>query len=159
MTNNNPSAAREFAFKFFYHLFLKENSELLQNFIATPTSDALTSEISEFQESYMIPDKEHPESSLPLNELSIAEVLIKGTLGNYSEIADKVNAKLSKGRVLERLEEMDRAILLVGTHEILHTNSKFQHVINDFIELSKKYSSENSPGFVNGILDAIAKSK
>ena len=57
---------------------------------------------------------------------------------------------------LERIAVIDRCVLRIGTYELLHELSVPPKVaINEAIELAKKYSTENSGVFVNGILDSI----
>jgi N utilization substance protein B len=59
---------------------------------------------------------------------------------------------------LERMAAIDRAILRLALTELRTTDTPAKVVLNEAIELAKKYSTEDSAGFVNGILDAIAKS-
>ena len=52
---------------------------------------------------------------------------------------------------------LDRLILRMAVYELLHTNAPRPVVINEAIELAKKFSTEDSAKFVNGVLDAIAR--
>jgi N utilization substance protein B len=58
---------------------------------------------------------------------------------------------------LERLAAIDRAILRVAIHELRATDTPPKVVLNEAVNLAKKYSSEESGSFVNGILDAVHK--
>jgi N utilization substance protein B len=59
---------------------------------------------------------------------------------------------------LSRLSQVDRSILRLGTYQLKYCDDiPAKVVINEAIELAKKYSGESSPGFVNGVLDAIYK--
>jgi N utilization substance protein B len=56
------------------------------------------------------------------------------------------------------LAAIDRAILRLAIHELRATDTPPKVVLNEAIELAKKFSSEDSGSFVNGILDAFRKS-
>jgi transcription antitermination protein NusB len=58
----------------------------------------------------------------------------------------------------ERISAIDRAILRLALHELRATDTPPKVVINEAVELAKKFSSEEAGGFVNGILDACHKS-
>lgn len=59
---------------------------------------------------------------------------------------------------LSRLSLVDKAILRLGAYQLNHCDDMpGKVVINEAIELAKKYSTQQSPGFVNGVLDAILK--
>jgi transcription antitermination protein NusB len=59
----------------------------------------------------------------------------------------------------ERLAAIDRAILRLAMHELRASDTPPKVVLNEAIELAKKFSSEGSGKFVNGILDAFRKSQ
>jgi N utilization substance protein B len=72
---------------------------------------------------------------------------------------DSIDGKL--GAVIEnyapaRIDPVDRAILRLATHELLHTSTPPKVVINEAIELAKRFGTTDSKRFVNGILDKIA---
>jgi transcription antitermination factor NusB len=59
---------------------------------------------------------------------------------------------------LSRLNQVDRSILRLGAYQLKHCpDIPEKVVINEAIELAKKYSAESSPAFVNGVMDAIFK--
>ncbi|MDB5038243.1 MAG: NusB antitermination factor [Bacteriovoracaceae bacterium] len=59
---------------------------------------------------------------------------------------------------LYRMEAIDRCILRLSTWELMSCpETDFQVVIDEAIELAKDFGSENSPSFVNGILDKLAQ--
>ena len=59
---------------------------------------------------------------------------------------------------LSRLSSVDRSILRLSTYQLKFcTDIPGKVVINEAIEIAKKYSGQQSPGFVNGVLDAILK--
>lgn len=59
---------------------------------------------------------------------------------------------------LERLAAIDRAILRLAIHELRAMDTPPKVVLNEAVELAKKFSSEESGAFVNGILDGYRKS-
>lgn len=59
----------------------------------------------------------------------------------------------------QRIDPVDRAILRLGTYEILRTQTPPGAVINEAIELAKRFGTTDSGRFVNGILDKVAKSR
>lgn len=58
----------------------------------------------------------------------------------------------------ERIDPVDRAILRLATHEILHADTPVKAAINEAIELAKRFGTNDSSRFVNGVLDRIARS-
>ena len=58
---------------------------------------------------------------------------------------------------LDRVAAIDRAILRLALHEMRATDTPPKVVINEAVDLAKKYSSDEAGGFVNGILDAYRK--
>lgn len=57
----------------------------------------------------------------------------------------------------ERIDPVDRAILRLATHEILHAETPVKAAINEAIELAKRFGTSDSSRFVNGVLDRIAR--
>ena len=57
----------------------------------------------------------------------------------------------------KRIDPVDRAILRLGTYELCHTETPPKVVINEAIELAKRFGTTDSKRFVNGLLDTIAK--
>jgi N utilization substance protein B len=87
-----------------------------------------------------------------------AEILIKGVCSNQESI-DKIISTSSQNWSLVRMARVDRALLRVATFELQYLNEIPRSVtINEAIEISKRYSSDDSPMFINGILDRIASS-
>lgn len=82
--------------------------------------------------------------------------LVTGTNGNTKEIDEIITAK-AKNWSVERMSAVDRAILRMATYEIVFSADKapVPAIIDEAIELAKKYSTENSGKFINGLLDQI----
>ncbi len=76
---------------------------------------------------------------------------------NKSKI-DSILQEVALKWSLDRILDLDRAIMELGIYELLYRDDIPNEVaINEAIEISKKYSGEESYSFVNGILDAISK--
>lgn len=58
----------------------------------------------------------------------------------------------------ERLAAIDRAILRLAIHEMKSSDTPPKVVLNEAVDLAKKFSSEESGAFVNGILDSVHRS-
>jgi N utilization substance protein B len=74
--------------------------------------------------------------------------------------AEKLDALISahaKDWRLERLAATDRAILRLAIHELRLAETPPKVVLNEAVELAKKFSSEEAAPFVNGILEAVRK--
>ncbi len=73
-----------------------------------------------------------------------------------TEVIDEIIAQRAHKWDLERIARLDRIILRIGISEMLHFPDIPEKVsINEAIEIAKKYSTDNSGKFVNGILDAV----
>jgi N utilization substance protein B len=70
---------------------------------------------------------------------------------------DELISKHAVNWRLDRLAAIDRAILRLAMHEMRTTDTPAKVVINEAVDLAKKYSSDDAGGFVNGILDAYQK--
>ncbi len=83
--------------------------------------------------------------------------LVLGTLDHATE-ADALLSPLLEGWTIERLPTIDRLLLEMGTFELCHRPlTPPAVVINEAVELAKKFSTEESNRFVNGVLNAISK--
>jgi len=83
--------------------------------------------------------------------------LVLGTL-DFTAQADTAIAPLLEGWTLERLPTIDRLLLEMGTFELrCRPNTPPAVVINEAVELAKKFSTDDSKRFVNGVLSAVAK--
>ena len=81
-----------------------------------------------------------------------ARELITGVRDNRSELDQKIE-QVSKNWSLARMSVTDRNILRLALYEILYIKTPKPVVINEAIELAKKFGSAESSAFVNGILD------
>lgn len=86
----------------------------------------------------------------------MAETLVRGVAEQRREIDDSIEEVSTNWR-LDRMAKVDRNVLRLAVYELRHRpDVPVKVVINEAIELGKKYGSENSGAFVNGVLDRIA---
>ncbi len=84
--------------------------------------------------------------------------LYKGVIENKQKIDEMVNRHLKEWE-LEKIGNIERAILRLGTYELIFSPLDDAVVINEAIELAKTLASDTSPKFINGVLDSIKKDK
>ena len=76
----------------------------------------------------------------------------------YTDIIDKTDelknavSKYLKGYTIERVFKVDLAILMLALYELKYTNTDSKIVANEAVELAKKYSTEKSSKFINGVI-------
>jgi N utilization substance protein B len=84
--------------------------------------------------------------------------LFKGTVDHLDEIDEEIKKRLESWE-MDRLGHIEKAILRLGTYELLHTDIDSAVAINEAVELAKELGGEQAPKFVNGVLDAIARER
>jgi N utilization substance protein B len=90
-------------------------------------------------------------SSAPADTRSFVRDLVLGTLENAAE-SDAIIAPLLEGWTLDRLPTIDRIVLRMSVFELNHSSTPGPVIINEAVELAKKFSTEDSGRFVNGVL-------
>jgi N utilization substance protein B len=79
----------------------------------------------------------------------------RGVTEHAAHIDDLISAHL-QGWTLERLPAVDRAVLRVAVWELLHADDVPEPVaVDEAVELAKSLSTDDSPGFVNGVLGQV----
>jgi len=87
----------------------------------------------------------------------LASDWVKGTWDNLAKCDELVVSSTIKWR-LSRLSPVDKSILRLSVYQLKFCpDIPHRVVINEAIELAKKYSTEKSPAFVNGVLDAVLR--
>src|SRR6185437_4906953 len=101
-------------------------------------------------------EQELPEPTLDEAAMRLfAEPLIRGTLEHRDEV-DEVIKKHAKNWELHRIAAVDRNILRLAIYEMLHRDDIPPVVsINEAVDIAKKFSTQDSGKFVNGILDKV----
>ncbi len=96
---------------------------------------------------------DHPDTQ------AFAIQLVSGVLDHLPDINQTIQQHL-KHWSPNRLSRVDRNILRLATYELLYlSNTPATVVLNEAIEIAKRYGSEDSGAFVNGVLDQIQKLK
>ncbi len=129
----NRTAIREKAFKLIYSLEIQKK-------------DNLEDQIALYFESENIENIEAKE---------YIEDAVLGIEKNKKEIIGLIEKNLKSDWKIERISKIDLAILKLAIYEIKYKDLPFKVVINEAVELAKKYGEDSSKNFVNGILASI----
>ncbi len=129
----NRTAIREQAFKLIYSLEIQKQ-------------DNLQEAIELFIENNEIVDKSAQE---------YIKDAILGIEKNKEKIIEQIEKNLKKDWKIERISKIDLSILKLAIYEIQYKEIPFKVVINEAVELAKKYGEDSSKNFVNGILASI----
>ena len=132
----NRSEAREQAFKLLYSMQIQQdnNEELVELY---------------FENNNIINEK--------MKEYIVST--INGIKEHESEINKNISDNLKKEWTLERLPKIDVALLKLAIYEIVYKEVPYKVVINEVVELAKKYGEDKSKVFINGVLASIVKDK
>lgn len=88
---------------------------------------------------------------------AFAQGLVKGTLDNREQVDALIREQADNWR-LERMPPVDRNVLRLAVFEMLYeTDTPKLVIVDEAIELAKKFGSEQSGRFVNGLLDGLLK--
>ena len=91
-------------------------------------------------------------------ERSFFDDVVTGVDARRAEIDSAIGAKLATGWTLERLDRPLRAILRAGTFELMaRADVPVGSVISEYVDVAHAFYDKRESGFVNGLLDAIAK--
>jgi len=84
--------------------------------------------------------------------------IVTGVEARRADIDRLIAARLAEGWTLERLDRPMRAILRAGAYELLaRADVPVGSVINEYLDVAHAFYDKRESGFVNGLLDAIAK--
>ena len=98
-----------------------------------------------------------PAGEAPVRDLTAT--LVRGTVENWATINDLITT-WSQGWTLDRMPAVDRAILRLGTFEVVYAEGTPEAVaISEWVGLATELSTDESPKFVNGLLGRIAEIK
>ena len=148
---NPRRAAREFCFQYLFHLQLPIFQDVKNDLVHLKKRDDLIESIQEFKTST---------NTLLSDELShFALEMIEGALKHGQE-SDLIITKYLKNWTIKRLTRVDHTNLMLATYEICFDGkTPVNIVINEAIEIAKKFGNEDSPAFINATLDNIAKNE
>lgn len=130
----NRSGARESAFKLLYQVEIQKEINKQQ--------------IELFFESSDIKDKRAKEY--------ITDV-VEGIQKKAKEIMLYISSNLKEDWEIERISKINLALLKLSIYEIIYNKLPYKVVINEVVELAKKYGEETSHLFINGVLASIVK--
>ncbi len=100
---------------------------------------------------------EDVDRSIPAHVKAFAETLIKGVVNNLAEI-DGIIDQHSTNWALDRMARVDLSLLRLSVFELLYLPDVPSNVaINEAIEIGKRYGTQDTPPFINGILDKISQ--
>lgn len=137
--SHNRSQARELAFKL-----------LFEDTFGSSTAAELLGGLFEEEKDWV-----------NLNETDLSYIAwIRENVKNHEEELNGIIASFAKGWTLERMNRIDLSILRLALCEILYRDDVNTGIaINEAVELAKKYSTDEGPSFINGILGAYVRSK
>jgi len=85
-----------------------------------------------------------------------AEALLRGVIEELPQIDERIARNAANWR-LERMPVVDRNTLRIAVYEMLRTDTPPAVIIDEALELARKFSGEESVHFVNGVLDAVRR--
>lgn len=130
----NRSQTRELAFKLLYQIEIQKE---------------ITKEDMElFFENNNINSKEAQE---------YIQDIVYGIRDSSKEIVDMISKNLKEDWEVERVSKVNLALLKLAIYEIKYKELPYKVVINEVVELAKKYGEETSHSFINGILASVVK--
>ena len=110
--------------------------------------------IDETLENYMLRD----ETNLNTNEKEFIVKYSKGMALNDENVVETLKNNIA-GWSLERIGNVEKALLKISTYEVLFEDVPAEIVVNEVVELAKKYGDEKSHEFINGVLAKIVAEK
>jgi len=130
----NRSKAREAAFKLLYQIEIQKevNKEDIELFFENNEINSLDA-------------KEY------INDM------VDGINKNSKYILENISKNLKQDWKLERVSKINLALLKLAIYEIKYKELPYKVVINEVVELAKKYGEETSHSFINGILASVVK--
>lgn len=131
----NRSEIREQAFKLIYSLEIQKKEPLEEQIDLYIKSNDITNK----------------------NAVEYIKDAIWGIGQNKEVIVQKIEKNLKSDWKIDRISKVDLAILKLAIYEIKFKEIPFKIVINEAVELAKKYGEDSSKNFVNGILASIVK--
>ncbi len=91
-------------------------------------------------------------------ELTFFDDIVAGVDSRRTDIDAAITGKLAAGWTLERLDRPMRALLRAGTYELIaRADVPVGSVISEYVDVAHAFFDKRESGFVNGLLDAIAK--
>lgn len=131
----NRSKIREETFKLLYSLQLMDDIDLEE-------------QLEIFINEENITDKD---------AIEYIKSVVNGISENEAEIEKQIEENIKEDWSISRISKIDLTLLKLGIFEIVFSKIPYKVVVNEVVELAKKYGDDNSKGFVNGVLASIIK--
>jgi transcription antitermination protein NusB len=94
------------------------------------------------------------EATVDIKTRAFADNLVTGTLRELSAVDDRIRTRAEHWRI-ERMAIVDRNILRLAVYEFLYEDTPHTVVINEALEIARRFSTFEATQFINGILDAV----
>ena len=130
----NRSQVRELAFKLLYQIEIQK--------------EVSNENIELFFENNQINSEEAKE---------YIEDVINGVAKESTDIIEEISKNLKQDWEVDRISKINLALLKLAIYEIKYKKLPYKVVINEVVELAKKYGEETSHSFINGILASVVK--
>lgn len=130
----NKSVIREITFKLLYSM------EIQNEFDQDELNDF-------FEETEVKDDKVKKDILSDINNIK----------GKHEELIYQISNNLKSDWKLERISKINISLLKLAIYEMLYKNIPYKVVINEVVELAKKYGEDTSSSFINGILATVVK--
>ena len=85
------------------------------------------------------------------------EDIINGVAKESTDIIEEISKNLKQDWEVDRISKINLALLKLAIYEIKYKKLTYKVVINEVVELAKKYGEETSHSFINGILASVVK--
>jgi putative hydrolase of the HAD superfamily len=97
-------------------------------------------------------------ADLPIDPAPLAVELVRGVETHRVRIDEMLARRVAPRWTLARLASVDRAILRLATYELIDVHDRsLAVIINEAVVLARRFGTDDSPRFVNGVLSAVAK--
>ena len=148
MTKSPKYSCRLYTFHFFYRSSIDSNLDL----------STLNEELNNF-ELTLDSSKEEDPSLLIIDQTAkeLGKIMIDQYVNNLESTEKQVSQFVHRNN-FENLTTIEKTILKLGYFELKNSRSPFSEIINDYVELAKKYGKKDSYSMINGILDSVRKS-
>ena len=82
---------------------------------------------------------------------------VNGIAKNKEKILELISQNLKEKWDISRVSKINLTLLKLATYEIMYTELPYKVVVNEAVEIAKKYGDDTSPSFINGVLANIIK--
>lgn len=140
---------REFALKVLYSLYDHDTEidEILEEFWRN----------FRFHNDVLGEPDDSDSARVPAHVKAFAETLVRGVVDKLQEIDGTID-QCSKNWALDRMSRVDLSLLRMSVYELMYQpDVPASVVMNEAIEIGKRYGTKDTPAFINGILDKISE--